>query len=103
MIARPCWQPFVAKPSCPTIIPPPGWSGLHRQGRLRGVAGDATAYSHEQALEEGVVDIDLDIRIRSVLDSASKESRGVIKQFGQVCGIAAALLGCHASGAAISR
>lgn len=47
----------------------------------------------EQALEEGVADIDLDIRIRSALDSASKESRGVIKQFGQVCGIAAALPG----------
>ncbi len=47
----------------------------------------------EQALEQGVADIDLDIRIRSALDSASKESRGVIKQFGQVCGIAAALPG----------
>lgn len=47
----------------------------------------------EEALEEGVADIDLDIRILSALDSASKESRGVIKQFGQVCGIAAALPG----------
>lgn len=57
------------------------------------MAGTDPATAMEQVLEEGVADIDLDIRIRSALDSASKESRGVIKQFGQVCGIAAALPG----------
>lgn len=57
------------------------------------MAGADPATAMEQVLEEGVADIDLDIRIRSALDSASKESRGVIKQFGQVCGIAAALPG----------
>ncbi|MGD9948404.1 MAG: ADP-ribosylglycohydrolase family protein [Desulfobulbus sp.] len=57
---------------------------------LKGVRPDAAM---EQALEEGVADIDLDIRIRSALDSGSKESRDVIKQFGQMCGIAAALPG----------
>ena len=57
------------------------------------MAGTDPAAAMEQALEEGVADIDLDIRIRSALDSAGKESRGVIKQFGQVCGIAAALPG----------
>lgn len=55
--------------------------------------GASPAASMEAALEEGVADIDLDIRIRSALDSSAKESRGVIKQFGQMCGIAAALPG----------
>ncbi|MDD2462719.1 MAG: ADP-ribosylglycohydrolase family protein [Desulfobulbus sp.] len=57
---------------------------------LKGASPDAAM---EQALDEGVADIDLDIRIRGALDSVSKESRGVIKQFGQMCGIAAALPG----------
>lgn len=60
---------------------------------LEVLAGTSPATAMEQALEEGVVDIDLDIRIRSALDSGGKESRSVIKQFGQVCGIAAALPG----------
>lgn len=47
----------------------------------------------EQALEEGVDDIDLDIRIRGGLDSGGKDTRTVIKKFGQMCGIAAALPG----------
>lgn len=47
----------------------------------------------ENALEEGVADIDLDIRIRGGLDSAGKDTRTVIKKFGQMCGIAAALPG----------
>lgn len=55
--------------------------------------GTTPAAAMEQALEEGVADLDLDIRIRSALDSSGKESRSVIKQFGQVCGIAAALPG----------
>lgn len=57
------------------------------------LAGTSPVTAMEQALDEGVADIDLDIRIRSALDSSGKESRGVIKQFGQVCGIAAALPG----------
>jgi ADP-ribosylglycohydrolase len=47
----------------------------------------------ENALEEGVADIDLDNRIRAGLDSAGKDTRTVIKKFGQMCGIAAALPG----------
>lgn len=47
----------------------------------------------EQALDEGVNDIDLDIRIRGGLDSGGKDTRTVIKKFGQMCGIAAALPG----------
>lgn len=47
----------------------------------------------ESALEEGVADIDLDSRIRSSLDSAGKDTGTMIKQFGQMCGIAAALPG----------
>ncbi|WP_448874101.1 ADP-ribosylglycohydrolase family protein [Desulfobulbus propionicus] len=57
---------------------------------LRGANPDAAM---EQALEEGVADIDLDIRLRSALDSGVKESRTVIRQFGQMCGVAAALPG----------
>nr|WP_321466455.1 ADP-ribosylglycohydrolase family protein [uncultured Desulfobulbus sp.] len=55
--------------------------------------GSDPAAAMEQVLEQGVADIDLDIRIRSALDSQAKESGGVIKQFGQMCGIAAALPG----------
>jgi ADP-ribosylglycohydrolase len=47
----------------------------------------------ENALEEGVADIDLDNRIRGGLDSGGKDTRTVIKKFGQMCGIAAALPG----------
>lgn len=47
----------------------------------------------EEALEEGVADIDLDNRIRGGLDSAGKETKAVIARFGQMCGIAAALPG----------
>jgi len=47
----------------------------------------------ENVLEEGVADIDLDIRLRSSLESIGKDTRTVIKKFGQMCGIAAALPG----------
>jgi ADP-ribosylglycohydrolase len=47
----------------------------------------------ETALEEGVADLDLDIRIRGGLDTGGKDTRTVIKKFGQMCGIAAALPG----------
>nr|WP_320011590.1 ADP-ribosylglycohydrolase family protein [uncultured Desulfobulbus sp.] len=57
------------------------------------LAGATPAAAVEAALEEGVNDLDLDIRLRSALDSANKESRTVIKQYGQMCGIAAALPG----------
>jgi ADP-ribosylglycohydrolase len=45
----------------------------------------------ESALDEGVADIDLDNRIRGGLDAAGKDTRTVIKKFGQMCAIAAAL------------
>jgi ADP-ribosylglycohydrolase len=57
------------------------------------VRGTDPATAMENALEEGVADIDLDIRIRSSLDSGGKDTRTVIKKFGQMCGIAAALPG----------
>jgi ADP-ribosylglycohydrolase len=47
----------------------------------------------ERALDEGVADLDLDIRIRGGLDSGGKDTQAVIKKFGQMCGIAAALPG----------
>ena len=60
------------------------WAVLH---------GSDPVPAMEQALEEGVDDIDLDIRIRGGLDSGGKDTRTVIKKFGQMCGIAAALPG----------
>ncbi len=57
------------------------------------LAGATPQEALEEALEAGVADIDLDIRIRSGLDSAGKETKGVIARFGQMCGIAAALPG----------
>ncbi len=47
----------------------------------------------ENALDQGVSDIDLDIRLRASLDSVGKNTKTVIKKFGQMCGIAAALPG----------
>lgn len=60
------------------------WAVLH---------GSEPAAAMEATLDEGVADLDLDIRIRAGLDSAGRESRGVIRKFGQMCGIAAALPG----------
>ena len=57
------------------------------------LAGAAPQAAMEQALEEGVADIDLDIRLRSALESAGKDTRTVIGRFGQMCGIASALPG----------
>ncbi len=47
----------------------------------------------EEALNEGVNDLDLDNRIRSALDTQGKETEKVIKDFGQACTIASALPG----------
>ncbi|NLX19200.1 MAG: ADP-ribosylglycohydrolase family protein [Desulfobulbus sp.] len=55
--------------------------------------GREPAEAMEQALDEGIADFDLDNRIRGGLDSGGKDTRTVIKHFGQVCGIAAALPG----------
>jgi len=60
------------------------WAVLHG-------AGPVTAM--EEALEEGVADLDLDLRIRAGLDAGGKDTRTVIKKFGQMCAIAAALPG----------
>ncbi len=45
----------------------------------------------EAALDEGVADLDLGMGIRGGLDSTGKETGPTIKQFGQMCGVAAAL------------
>ena len=55
--------------------------------------GAAPQAAMEEALEEGVADIDLDIRLRTALESAGKDTRTVIGRFGQMCGIASALPG----------
>ncbi len=59
----------------------------------RVLAGTNPIAAMEAALEEGVNDIDLDNRIRGALDTIGKDTRTVIKKFGQMCGIAAALPG----------
>lgn len=43
------------------------------------------------ALEQGVGDIDLDLRLRKAVDSVGRDSLAVIKEFGQMCAINAAL------------
>jgi ADP-ribosylglycohydrolase len=55
--------------------------------------GATPAAAIEENLDEGVSDMDLDIRLRSSLDSVRKNSREVIGRLGQMCGIAAALPG----------
>lgn len=55
--------------------------------------GATPAAAIEESLDEGVNDMDLDIRLRSSLDSVGKDSREVIGRLGQMCGIAAALPG----------
>ncbi len=57
------------------------------------LAGNKPGLALEAALDEGVADMELDMRIRAGLDSAGKKSRATIKQFGQMCGISAALPG----------
>lgn len=60
------------------------WAVLH---------GAVPVEAMESALDEGVADFDLDLRIRGGLDSGGKDTRTAIRQFGQMCGIAAALPG----------
>ena len=55
--------------------------------------GTSPIVAIEKVLDEGVDDIDLDIRLRGGLDSLGKDTRTTIKKFGQMCGIAAALPG----------
>lgn len=55
--------------------------------------GESPLAAMEKGLDEGVADLDLDNRIRGGLDTIGKETRPVIKRFGQMCGIAAALPG----------
>jgi ADP-ribosylglycohydrolase len=55
--------------------------------------GGSPVAAIENALDQGVSDIDLDIRLRAGLDSVGKDTKMVIKKFGQMCGVAAALPG----------
>jgi ADP-ribosylglycohydrolase len=47
----------------------------------------------EDAIDRGVQDLDLDLRLRRSLDTADEDSRKVIGEFGQMCSISAALPG----------
>lgn len=55
--------------------------------------GAAPREAMEEALDEGVADMALDMRLAVALDSAGKDSRQVIEQFGQMCSIVSALPG----------
>lgn len=55
--------------------------------------GAAVQEALEEAQAEGVADMALDMRLAVALDSAEKESRQVIAEFGQMCGIVSALPG----------
>lgn len=55
--------------------------------------GQTITQAIEDAVEEGIDDMDLDIRIRTSLDTKGKDTLEVIKQFGQPCAIASALPG----------
>ncbi len=55
--------------------------------------GTTPAEAIEESLDEGVNDMDLDIRLRSSLDSMGKNTREVIGRLGRTCGVAAALPG----------
>lgn len=61
-----------------------GWELLH---------GVDIAEAVHNEVEKGVSDIGLDTRLRAALDSAGEESRTVIRNFGQNCGIDSALPG----------
>lgn len=47
----------------------------------------------EETIDEGIADMDMDLRIRAGLDSAGEDTRKTIKTFGQACGISAAMPG----------
>ncbi len=47
----------------------------------------------EEVVDDGIGDIDLDMKIRAGLDSAGDDTRKAIKAFGQTCTIAAAMPG----------
>ena len=55
--------------------------------------GASPAEAVNEALERGVGDIDLDLRLRAAVESTGRQSRTVIKEFGQMCAINAALPG----------
>ncbi len=55
--------------------------------------GDHPAHAMEKALDLGVDDLDLDIRIRSAMDASDEDSETFIKNTGQMCAISAALPG----------
>ena len=53
--------------------------------------GTAPGEAIEETLEQGVSDMDLDMRLWSALDSKGKNSREAIEHLGQMCGAANAL------------
>lgn len=55
--------------------------------------GQSPAEIIAQILDEGVQDLDLDMRLRRSVDTAGDDSRRVIAEFGQMCSTSAALPG----------
>jgi ADP-ribosylglycohydrolase len=57
------------------------------------LGGTHPAAAIEQMIEEGIQDIDLDLRLRKSIDTVADDSRKVIADFGQMCGTSNALPG----------
>ncbi len=57
------------------------------------LGGMHPAAAIEQVIEEGIHDIDLDLRLRRSMDTVAVDSRKVIADFGQMCGTSNALPG----------
>lgn len=57
------------------------------------LAGQSPVEAIEEVIDQGVQDLDLDMRLRRSLDTADEDSRRVIDEFGQMCSTSAALPG----------
>lgn len=60
---------------------------------LKVLAGIPPAQAIEEVIDDGVAEMDLDMRLRKSLDSSGQDSRSVIASFGQMCSTSAALPG----------
>ncbi|WP_136796540.1 MULTISPECIES: ADP-ribosylglycohydrolase family protein [Desulfosediminicola] len=60
---------------------------------LKVLGGIAPQQAIETLVDDGLADIDLDMRVRSSLETVADDSREVITRFGQMCSTSAALPG----------
>lgn len=60
---------------------------------LKVLAGATPQKAIEALVDDGLADLDLDMRLRNSLDTVADDSRETIARFGQMCGTSAALPG----------